>query len=165
MTDISNQVGSLKPGNAKDALVKTKGIRQASSIIYSKEIESPEPHGSRLFQNQPFDLHLDNSKKNYFLKQDPQFGESDFYQDLTSQIHLKEYQDLEPSINFYSNLEPPKTKRPFKLFYKHLKRPHIKARMTKKLECNYVYHQLRTVPRCLLTRNLRLFQRAGDSRY
>ena len=40
-----------------------------------------------------------------------------------------------------------KGKRPFKLFYKQLKRPHIKARMARKQEDNYKFHLSKFIPR------------------
>ena len=39
-----------------------------------------------------------------------------------------------------------KMKRLYKLFYKQLKRPHIKARMVRRQDCNYQFHLSRFVP-------------------
>ena len=45
----------------------------------------------------------------------------------------------------YAPSQIAKTRRPYKLFYKNLKRPHIKNRAIRKQEDNYVYHISRSI--------------------
>lgn len=45
----------------------------------------------------------------------------------------------------YASSQIAKTRRPYKLFYKNLKRPHIKNRAIRKQEDNYVYHISRSI--------------------
>ena len=100
--------------------------------------DSAQPHQELTFCNNYIQI---NEKG---LNTNQQFGSDQFDQEgLYQELNRYGYQNnWTAEINGPQVVSPQavKSKRLFKLFYKQLKRPHIRARTTRKQDGNYVFH-------------------------
>lgn len=141
--------------NKDDEIFKISNLRQSfTSHLYGDIIS---PSCVKTTQNHLLNnfLQLEYENMDFHREHiDQGYGPGVYDDDVHIQLNWKESKMKNSCTDFCSYLQPVKAKRPFKIFYKHLKRPHIKARMIKKQENNYVFHRLKRVPSYLANREL-----------